>query len=277
MFTLNCRGRLLSSDKPVIMGIINITPDSFYSGSRRQTSDAVLEQAERMLQEGATILDIGGQSTRPGSERITEEEECKRILEPIEAVHHRFPGAFISVDTFYASVATRAVAAGASIVNDISAGRFDSRMIETVAVLKVPYVLMHMKGTPQSMQQDASYENVTKEVMDFMTHKMTELREAGITDLIIDPGIGFAKTAAHNFQLLHDLPVFQMLDAPILLGLSRKSFIWRTLETSADHALAGTIVMNTAGLLAGASVLRVHDVREAVTAVKLVEKIQQAR
>jgi dihydropteroate synthase len=269
MFTLNCKGRLLVIDKPVVMGIINITPDSFYAGSRRQGTDAVLKQARQMLNDGATILDIGGQSTRPGSEKLSAEQELERIIEPIAAINSHFPDTFISVDTYYAEVAKEAVAAGASIINDISAGSIDNKMISTVAALQVPYVLMHMQGTPQTMQQQPFYENVTKEVLDFFIQKKNELQQAGIPDVIIDPGFGFGKTIAHNFELLRNLPVFKMLDALLLLGISRKSTIYKTLDITAEQALNGTTVLNTIGLMNGAGILRVHDVKEAKEAITL--------
>jgi len=275
MFTLNCKGRLLVIDKPVVMGIINITPDSFYRDSRRQGTDAVLKQAEKMLHEGATILDIGGQSTRPGSEKLNAGQELERVIEPIAAINSHFPDAFISVDTYYAEVAKEAVAAGASIVNDISAGSMDEKMISTVAALQVPYVLMHMKGTPQTMQQQAVYENVTKAVLDFFIQKKDELQKAGIHDIIIDPGFGFGKTIAHNFELLRNLSVFKMLDAPLLLGISRKSTIYKTLDIAAEQALNGTTVLNTIGLMNGAGILRVHDVKEAKEAITLFNNFQQ--
>ena len=271
MFTLNCKGRLLVIEKPIAMGIINATPDSFFAGSQNQGRDAILRKAEQMLKEGATILDIGGQSTRPGSEKLSAEIELKRVIEPIWAIHQNFPEAFISIDTFYSTVAKEAVVAGASIVNDISAGSMDSGMIETVAALKVPYVLMHMQGTPQTMQKDPQYKDVTKEVLDFFIHKKGELRKAGITDIIIDPGFGFGKTIAHNFELLRNLPVFNMLDSPVLLGLSRKSTIFKTLGLTAADALNGTTVLNTIGLMNKATILRVHDVKEAVEVIKLFE------
>jgi len=269
MFTLNCNGRLLVVDQPLVMGIINATPDSFFEGSRFITQDEILSQTEKMLHDGADIIDIGGQSTRPGSELISAGEEVKRILPAIEAIIKRFPDTIISVDTFYSSVASSAVNAGASIINDISAGSFDNKMIGTVAGLKVPYVLMHMKGTPQTMQQQAFYENVTREVLDFFIAKTVELKKAGITDIIIDPGFGFAKTIEHNFQLLKDLSVFKMLDKPILLGISRKSTIYKTLGIGSADALNGTTALNMAGLMNGASILRVHDVKEAKETVKL--------
>lgn len=275
MFTLNCKGRLLVIDKPVVMGIINITPDSFYRDSRRQGTDAVLKQAEKMLKEGAAILDIGGQSTRPGSEKLSAEQELERIIDPITAINTHFPDTFISVDTYYAEVVKEAIAAGASIVNDISAGSMDGKMISTVAALQVPYVLMHMQGTPQTMQQQPIYENVTKEVLDFFIQKKDELQQAGIHDVIIDPGFGFGKTITHNFELLRNLSVFKMLDAPLLLGISRKSTIYKTLDIAAEQALNGTTVLNTIGLMNGAGILRVHDVKEAKEVITLFSNYQQ--
>ena len=271
MFTLNCKGKLLVTDKPLIMGIINATPDSFYEGSRYTGVDAILQQAEQMLNEGADILDIGGQSTRPGSEQVTAEEELKRVLEGIGAIHTKFPPAIISVDTYYSLVAKEATAAGASIVNDISAGSIDAEMIPTVASLQVPYVLMHMKGTPRTMQEAAHYENVTKEVLDFFIVKVNELHKAGIHDIIIDPGFGFGKNIAHNFELLRNLSVFKMLECPVLLGISRKSTISKTLGVTAAQALNGTTVLHTIGLMNGANILRVHDVKEARETIQLVK------
>jgi len=269
MFTLNCKGRLLVIDKPLVMGIINATPDSFYSGSRFNGVDGIVAQAEKMLTDGADIIDIGGQSTRPGSELISAEEEIKRIIPAIKAIAEKFPASFVSIDTFYSKVALAAVDAGACIVNDISAGSMDNKMIETIAALKVPYILMHMKGTPQTMQQNAAYENVTSEVLDFFIFQTNELKKAGIPDVIIDPGFGFAKTIEHNFELLKNLSVFKMPDKPILIGVSRKSTIYKTLGVNADDALNGTTVLNTIGLMNGASILRVHDVKEAKEAVTL--------
>ncbi|HEX7904989.1 MAG TPA: dihydropteroate synthase [Chitinophagaceae bacterium] len=271
MFTLNCKGRLLVVDKPIVMGIINSTPDSFYSGSRMQGTDAILKQAEQMIKDGATIIDIGGQSTRPGSEKLNADQELQRVIDPVAAIHQHFPEVFISIDTYYAKVAKEAVDAGACIVNDISAGSMDNEMIPVVASLHTPYVLMHMKGSPQTMQQEATYNNVTQEVLDFLIQKKNELHKAGIIDIIIDAGFGFGKTIAHNFELLKTLEVFRMLNAPLLLGLSRKSTIYKTLGITAGEALNGTTVLNTIGLLKGATILRVHDVKEAIEAIKLVE------
>jgi len=273
MFTLNCNGRLLVIDQAIVMGVINATPDSFYKGSRFSGVDKILVQAEKMIDEGADILDIGGQSTRPGSGHVSMDAELDRIIGGIEAIHEKFPEIIISVDTYYSMVAKKCIHAGASIVNDISSGTMDKEMLPIVAALQVPYVSMHMKGTPQTMQQQANYENVTAEVLDFFIRKKAECKIAGIADVIIDPGFGFAKTIAHNFQLLKDLSVFKMLDAPLLVGLSRKSSVYKTLGISAEEALNGTTVMNTIALMNGANILRVHDVKEAKEAIKLYEAV----
>jgi dihydropteroate synthase len=269
MFTLNCKGRILIIDKPLIMGIINATPDSFFGGSRFNGAEEIVAEAEKMLNDGADILDIGGQSTRPGSELISADEEIERVIPAIKAIAKKNPEAFISIDTFYSKVAAAAVNAGASMVNDISAGSMDDKMIATVAELKVPYILMHMKGTPQTMQQNTAYENVTLELLDFFISKTNELKNAGIIDIIIDPGFGFAKKIDQNFEVLKNLSVFKMLDKAIMLGISRKSTIYKTLGVRADEALNGTSVLNTIGLMNGASILRVHDVKEANETVKL--------
>ncbi|HEY5967180.1 MAG TPA: dihydropteroate synthase [Chitinophagaceae bacterium] len=269
MFTLNCKGRILVIDKPIVMGIINATPDSFFGGSRFNGDEEIVAEAEKMLKDGADILDIGGQSTRPGSDLISADEEIERVIPAIKAIAKKNPEAFISIDTFYSKVATAAVDAGASIVNDISSGSMDNKMIATVAELKVPYILMHMKGTPQAMQQNATYENVTLEVLDHFISKTHELQKAGILDIIIDPGFGFAKTIDQNFELLKNLSVFKMLDKAIMVGVSRKSTIYKTLGVSAEEALNGTSVLNTIGLMNGASILRVHDVKEARETIKL--------
>ena len=228
-----------------------------------------------MINEGATILDIGGQSTRPGSTRLRDEEELERVLEPISSIRKEFPEIFISIDTFYSLVAKEAVRAGADIVNDISAGSLDEQLIETVAALKVPYVLMHMKGNPQNMQEQTHYEDVTENVYAFLKQKKVELLDAGIKDLIVDPGFGFGKNISQNFELLKNLSIFKDLESPILLGISRKSFIYKTLGISAADALNGTTVLNTIGLSNGASILRVHDVRAAREAIQLVNTYMQ--
>jgi dihydropteroate synthase len=251
------------------MGIINATPDSFFGASRFNGAEEIVAEAEKMLNDGAGILDIGGQSTRPGSELISADEEIERVIPAIKAIAEKDPEVFISIDTFYSKVAIAAIDAGASIVNDISAGSMDNKMITTVAELKVPYILMHMKGTPQTMQQNAVYENVIREVLDFFISKTHELKKAGIVDIIIDPGFGFAKMIDQNFELLKNLSVFKMLDKAIMLGISRKSTIYKTLGVNADEALNGTTVLNTIGLMNGASILRVHDVKEASETIKL--------
>jgi dihydropteroate synthase len=273
MFTLNCKGRLLIIDEPVVMGIINITPDSFYSDSRKRLLKDVLLQAEKMLNDGAAILDIGGQSTRPASEVVGIEEELSRVIPAIDAINQRFPESFISIDTYYSKVAAEAVNAGAAMVNDISSGTLDEQMIQAVASLRVPYIAMHMKGTPRTMQQQAHYEDITLEVLDFFIKKTEECRQAGINNIIIDAGFGFAKTIAHNFTLLKNLSVFKMLQKPLLAGLSRKATVYKTLGITPEEALNGTTVLNTIALLNGADIIRVHDVKEAVEAIKLVREL----
>jgi len=275
MFTLNCKGRLLVIDKPVVMGILNTTPDSFYSRSRVTEND-VLHKAETMLSEGATILDVGGQSTRPGSKQVDADEELKRVITAIECISKKFPEAFISIDTYHSNVAREAVYAGASLVNDVSGGSLDEAMITTVASLKVPFICMHMKGSPENMQQLTNYEHATKEVLDYFIDKNHQCKKNGINDLIIDPGFGFAKNINQNFQLLQQLGMFKMLERPIMVGLSRKSTIYKTLNVSAEEALNGTTVLHTIALLNGANILRVHDVKEAVEAIKLIGAYQQA-
>jgi len=274
MFTLNCKGKLLVAGEPLVMGIINATPDSFYGGSRFSGIDKILSQAEKMIIEGADIIDIGGQSTRPGSEQVSEDEELKRVIGAIEAIHQTFPGAIVSIDTFYSTVAKNCVTAGAGMVNDISAGTLDKEMISTVASLGVPYVAMHIKGTPQTMQQEASYDNPIREILDFFIQKKDECKKAGIRDVIIDPGFGFGKTINQNFELLKNLSIFKMLDAPILAGISRKSSIYKTLNISIEEALNGTTVLNTIALINGANILRVHDVKEAKEIVTLFRNMQ---
>jgi dihydropteroate synthase len=273
MFTLNCKGKLLVIDTPIIMGIINATPDSFYKGD---INNDMLLQAQKMIADGATILDVGGQSTRPGSDRITADEELERVVPIITAINKKFPETIISIDTYSSQVAKAAVAAGASIVNDISAGTMDSAMLSTVATLQVPYVCMHMQGTPSTMQQQPQFNDVVKEVVDFFIAKIIACKNAGITDVIIDPGFGFGKTIEHNFSLLKNLHQFTMLEKPILAGLSRKSTIYKTLQTTAENALNGTSILNTLALHNGATILRVHDVKEANEAITLFNAYKKA-
>ena len=276
MFTLNCKGKLLILDEPKVMGILNITPDSFYAGSRFTDADTILKQAEKMITDGAAILDIGGQSTRPGSERISVEEELKRVIPVIETICKNFPETIISIDTYQSQVAREAVNTGASIVNDISSSDLDSEMINVVASLHVPYICMHMKGKPGTMQQKPTYNDVAGEVLDYFIHKIARCKEAGINDIIIDPGFGFGKTIQHNFQLLKKLEILKILDKPVLAGLSRKSTIYKTLGITAEEALNGTTVLNSIALVNGASILRVHDVKETVEAVKLFSAYNKA-
>jgi dihydropteroate synthase len=250
------------------MGIINVTPDSFYSGSRIQTRDALLREAEKMLKDGAKMLDVGGMSTRPAATEITAGEELKRVIPAIETIFQNFPEAYISVDSYRLEVVKSALAAGACVINDIS-GRIDPAILDLAAHESVPYICMHMRGTPQTMQTLTHYEDLTREVLDFFIQRKSECIQRGIKDLIIDPGFGFAKNHMQNFQLLKKLSVFQMLELPVLAGLSRKSSIYKTLGTSPQEALNGTTVLNTLALQNGASILRVHDVREAVETILL--------
>lgn len=273
MFTLNCNGRLVMLDKPLVMGIINVTPDSFYEGSRVNELDNVLHRAEKMLNEGATFLDMGAQSTRPGSKQIGAEEELERVVGFISAVHNQFPAAIISVDTYHARVAAAAVAAGAAMVNDISGGNADASMLATVGKLRVPYVCMHVKGTPETMHQRIGYDNITRDIIDYFITRIRLCHEAGINDVIIDPGFGFSKNSAQNMKLLTNLELLNMLGKPLLAGISRKSTIYKTLGVTAAEALNGSTVLNTICLVKGASILRVHDVKEAVEAVTLVEAL----
>ena len=269
MFTLQSKDRTIVVDKPIVMGILNITPDSFFEGSRVVEMDQILRKAEQMLRAGATLLDIGGQSTRPGSERLSAEEECNRVILPIERLSSEFPQAFLSVDTYHAQVAEAAVNAGAHMVNDISAGLLDNKMLATVSKLQVPYVIMHMKGEPETMQKNTTYQNVLKDVIDFLAERKNACQKQGIRQIIIDPGIGFSKTIEQNFELIAKLEAFQELDAPLLLGISRKSFIYKTLNTDPAGALNGSTFLHAIGLQKGAKILRVHDVQEAVEAVRL--------
>ncbi len=272
--TLNCQGSLIDLSIPKVMGILNITPDSFFDGGTLQNEKALLIKAAYMLSEGATFLDIGGYSSRPGATHITEKEELDRVIPAIEAVVRQFPEAIISIDTFRSEVAKRSLEAGASLVNDISAGDLDAQMLPLIAELQVPYIMMHMKGTPENMKQLASYRNVTQEVVWALSKKLSEARSLGINDLIVDPGFGFAKTREHNFELLDHLEQFLHLEVPLLVGLSRKSMVYKTLDTSPEEALNGSTVLHTIALKKGAHILRVHDVKEAMECVKLMQNFK---
>ncbi len=270
--TCNVAGRLLDLGRPVVMGILNITPDSFYQGSRFGTDlDVVVQKAGQMMEEGAVIIDVGGYSTRPDAAEVEEHEERDRVLPVIEVLRQEYPQVFISIDTFRAGVARQAIEAGAGIVNDVSGGNLDAAMFETVADLGVPYVLMHMRGTPQTMNKLTQYDNLVADIVHELSLKLARLRSLGVADVIVDPGFGFAKTVAQNFDLLNNLTKLSILDAPLLVGLSRKSLIWRSLGVTAEEALNGTTVLNTLALHGGARILRVHDVEAAVQTVKLWE------
>jgi dihydropteroate synthase len=258
------------------MGILNATPDSFYEGHLAKEQDELLALVTQMVNDGAAIIDVGGQSTKPGSQRITAAEEIKRVLPVIEMIQKYFPETIISIDTYSSEVAIAAVNAGAAIVNDVSGGDMDIAMIETVARLQTPYICMHMQGTPQTMQQQPQYNDVVTEVLDYFIAKTAQCVKVGITDVIIDPGFGFGKTIEHNFTLLKNLEAFAMLNKPVLAGLSRKSTIYKTLNTTADNALNGTTVLNTLALQHGASILRVHDVKEAKEVVTLFKAYKNA-
>ena len=273
--TLNVRGKLLDLSTPKIMGILNVTPDSFYDGGRFMDEEPILDQVKKMLDEGASLIDVGGYSSQPGASDISEEEETARVVPTIKLITKHFPQCIISIDTFRSSIAIKSVEAGASIINDISGGEQDPRMFKAVVSLNVPYILMHMRGTPQTMSTQTGYGNLLKDITDYFHSKIHQLHQLGAKDIIIDPGFGFAKTADQNFELLHHLDYFKILGHPILAGISRKSMIWKTLNTTTEGALNGTTTLNTVALLKGASILRVHDVKEAVDCTRLIEKVRQ--
>ncbi len=272
--TLNCAGTLLSLETPLIMGILNVTPDSFYDGGRHQTLDNALRQAEKMLSEGASILDIGGASSRPGAKYVSEEEEIRRTLPVIETIKKEFPDAVLSIDTYQSAVACAAVEAGAGMVNDISGGSLDEHFLATVASLRVPYVLMHLKGEPKTMQQNPHYEDLMLEITDYFIQKIGLLRQYGIVDILLDPGFGFGKTIEHNYQLLQQLHTFDFLELPFLIGLSRKSMIYKLLNRQPEEVLSATSALHLVALQKGVKILRVHDVREAIDVVKIWTKFK---
>jgi dihydropteroate synthase len=271
--TLNVQGRVIDLSVPRVMGILNVTPDSFFDGSRYQSPKLILNQAEKMLVEGADFIDVGGYSSRPGATDISIDEEMQRVIPAIELISRQFPQAIISIDTFRSHVAKRAVEAGASLVNDISAGELDNEMVLTIAALKVPFLAMHMKGNPQTMKQHAHYQDLLHEVVTYFHEKISRFHHAGIKDVLIDPGFGFAKTIEQNFELLNHLDHLLIFGKPLVVGLSRKSMIWRTLGTTAEHALNGTTALHSIALMKGANILRVHDVKEAGEVIKLVGRV----
>lgn len=269
--TINCRGKLLDLSEPLVMGILNVTPDSFYDGAKYINEQQIETHVQKMLDEGASIIDIGGYSSRPGAEHISEEEEIYRLIPVVQFVHKHFPGAIISVDTFRAGIAEKAIESGASIINDISGGAIDDKMFDVIARNHVPYILMHMKGNPQNMQFETNYENLMEEILFYFATRVNRLREKGVKDIIIDPGFGFSKTMEQNYELLNKLQDFKILGLTIMVGISRKSMINRILNTKPSEALNGTIAIHTLALLNGASILRVHDVKEAVEVLKIVK------
>ncbi len=272
--TINCKGNLIDLSVPKVMGILNCTPDSFFDGGKYKSESDILQQVEKMLEEGATFIDIGAYSSKPGADFVSEDEELQRLLPIIDLVLKHFPETLLSVDTFRSNVAQNAIKNGAAIVNDISAGMLDENMLETVSKLQVPYVMMHMKGNPQTMQSLANYEDVVKEIMFYFSERINKARSFGLNDIIIDPGFGFAKTVEQNYEILQKLDYFNILELPLLVGVSRKSMIYKTLDNSPQEALNGTTVLNTIALQKGANILRVHDVKEAIECVALVEKLK---
>ncbi|PWS27369.1 dihydropteroate synthase [Pedobacter yonginense] len=268
--SLNVHGKLIDLSQPKVMGILNMTPDSFYSNSRTNSIDQALKKTEQFLNEGASFIDIGGYSSRPGATDISEDEELQRLLPIIEKLAQVFPELMISVDTFRAKVAEASIHAGAHLINDISAGDLDEGMFETVARLRVPYIIMHMQGNPQNMQHQPFYKNIVLDVIDDLAKKLAKLKALHIHDVIIDPGFGFGKTTEHNYELLNHLEDFKIFKLPVLVGVSRKGMIHKVLGTSANEALNGTTVLNTIALQKGTSILRVHDVKEAVECIKLI-------
>ncbi len=271
--SLNCAGKLINFETPVIMGVLNITPDSFYDGGKNNSAKAYLQHTALMLQEGAAIIDIGAASTRPGAKIINADEELENLLPALKNIRKEFPEAIISIDTYHSKVAEIVVDNGADIINDISGGAFDADMFAAIGKLKVPYVLMHTQGTPETMQKSPVYDNVLKEVIFYFSEKINTLRSLGVNDIIIDPGFGFGKTVEHNYKLLSGLSLFKMFELPILAGVSRKSMINKVLNCKPEDALNGTTVLNTIALMKGASILRVHDVKEAMEVVKLVRHL----
>ena len=270
MKSINCNGTLIDLSTPKVMGILNCTPDSFFDGGKYHNSASIIDQVEKMLSEGATFIDVGAYSSRPGAKHISEEEELDRILPMIKLLISEFPSVLISVDTFRSKVAEQCIHNGACIVNDISAGEMDPTMFSIVAKLQVPYVMMHMKGTPQNMQQNPTYENAVTDLLYYFSKKIAELHKLGVNDIITDVGFGFGKTLEHNYQLLKHLELFKNLETPLLTGLSRKRMLYKPLNITAQSALNATTAANTVALLNGASILRVHDVKEAVEATKIV-------
>ncbi len=269
--TINCKGQLIDLSSPKVMGILNITPDSFYDGGKYRDKDDILNQVEKMLIEGATFIDVGAYSSRPNAKHISEDQELNRIVPIIELLSKKFPEILISIDTFRSRIAKTCIDAGASIINDISAGEMDNNMFKTVAELQVPYIIMHMQGTPQNMQQNPEYKDIVHDLIYYFSKKVNQLRDLKLNDIIIDVGFGFGKTIDHNYKLLNNLELFKTLELPILTGVSRKSMLYKVLESTPQNALNATTSANTIALLNGTNILRVHDVKEAIEAMKIVK------
>lgn len=273
MSTINCNGKLVDLSSPKVMGILNITPDSFFDGGKYNNTSSILFQVEKMLTEGATFIDVGAYSSRPGAKQISEEEELNRILPITKLLIKEFPSILISIDTFRSNIAEQCVENGASLINDISAGSLDNNMFSTIAKFQVPYIIMHMQGSPQNMQLNPKYDDIIKDVLFYFSKKLATLHSLGVNDIITDVGFGFGKTIDHNYQLLKNLELFKNLEAPILVGLSRKSMLYKPLNIKPDDALNATTSANTIALLNGANILRVHDVKEAMEAIKIVQQL----
>ena len=271
---INCNGNLIDLSTPKVMGILNVTPNSFYDGGKHKEINSIIHQVNKMLSEGADFIDIGAYSSKPSAEFVSEEEEIKRLVPIVKSLVEMFPNIVLSVDTFRAQVAKASVENGVAMVNDIAAGLLDDKMLETVAELKVPYIMMHMRGNPQTMQSLTDYNDIVKEMIFYFSERIKKARSFGISDIIIDPGFGFAKTLEQNYEVLHKMELFSILELPILVGVSRKSMIYKVLENSPQEALNGTSVLNTIALQKGAKILRVHDVKEAVECIKLVNKLK---
>ena len=270
---INCKGQLIDLTTPKVMGILNVTPNSFYDGGMYKSSSEMLTKVGKMLSDGATFIDVGAYSSKPSAEYVSEEEELQRIIPIINLILEYYPEALLSVDTFRSEVAKVCIENGAAIINDISAGNLDDNMLETIAKFNVPYIMMHMRGTPETMQKMTSYEDIVKEILFYFSEKVANARSYGINDLIIDPGFGFAKTLDQNYEVLQKMELFEILELPLLAGFSRKSMIYKTLQSSAEDALNGTTVLNTVALTKGAKILRVHDVKEAMECITLFNKI----
>ena len=271
---INCNGNLIDLSTPKVMGILNVTPNSFYDGGKHKEINSIIHQVNKMLSEGADFIDIGAYSSKPSAEFVSEEEEIKRLVPIVKSLVETFPNIILSVDTFRAQVAKASVEHGVAMVNDIAAGLLDDKMLEIVAELKVPYIMMHMRGNPQTMQSLTDYNDIVKEMIFYFSERIQKARSFGISDIVIDPGFGFAKTVEQNYEVLHKMELFEILELPILVGVSRKSMIYKVLENSPQEALNGTSVLNTIALQKGAKILRVHDVKEAVECIKLVSKLK---